>query len=343
MYPWEQAKQPSESARAVGTLLGPHVRADEDFRDLESTLRSEVSDAEKSGDPTLSYRSHHRLGLHLEALGSLEQAERALREAVVASANDSALSLQHVAVMNDHGVALARLGRHEEAEESFRQASKGSGGREKPPLALSAQRNQGLMAWVDGNPNGGLDLWADAFRAARTVDDAGANAQILNNVAVLGLLEGNGEEALLLFNRAILLAQRGGDIRSLAFAYNNLGLVFSGSPRGDHVAAIPFVEMALALLTGPLDILARLYALNNNIIVYEQAHFEPARKFRAQFSETLKSFTSSYPHRRADVERAIFARNSSGSKEGEASGDDEWEISADPVLLRACARCGVQA
>jgi tetratricopeptide (TPR) repeat protein len=264
-----------------------------------------------------------------------------MREAALATANNSELSLSRLAALNDHGVVLARLGRLEEAEENFERASERVGGREKPALALAVKRNQGLMAWIGEDPTAGLDLWADAFRAGRTADDAGGNAQTLNNVGVLRLLEGEGDEALQLFNRAILLAQRGGDLRSLVFAYNNLGLTFSGPPRGDHIAAIPFAEMALALLTGPLDILVRLYVLNNNIIVYEQAHLEPARKFRAQFAESLKAFTSTYPHRRADLERAKFA-SSSGLRDPDLSRDDEWEISAAPVLLRAGARCGVQ-
>lgn len=341
-YPWEQAKQPSESARTVGALLGPHVGADEDFRNLESGLRLEVADAESSGDAALIYRAHHRLGIHLEARGSLGQAERAMREAALVTVDNSELSLSHLAALNDHGVVLARIGRLEEAEENFNRASQRIGNREKSALVLAVKRNQGLMAWISKDPTLGLDLWADAFRSSRTADDAGANAQTLNNVGVLRLLEGEGDEALQLFNRAILLAQRGGDLRSLVFAYNNLGLTFSGPPRGDHIAAIPFVEMALALLTGPLDILVRLYVLNNNIIVYEQAHLEPARRFRAQFAESLRSFTCAYPQRRADVERAIFARGASNVTEVDLPLDDEWEISADPVLLRAGARCGVQ-
>jgi tetratricopeptide (TPR) repeat protein len=339
-YPWEQAKQPSESARAVGTLLGPHVRADEDFRDLEFSLRTEVSNAEESGDPTSIYKSQHRLGLHLEALGRLEQAERAMSGAAAASVDSSALLSSHTAVTNDRGVILARLGRHHKAAEMFRRASEHARGLERQTLGFSVERNLGSMAWVDESPTAALDAWADVFRAARVMDEAGTNSQILNSVAILRLLEGEGDEALQLFNRAILLAQRGGDVRSLAFAYNNLGLIFSGPPRGDHIAAIPFVEMALALLMGPVDILARLYVLNNNILIYEQAHLEPARKFRAQFAESLKSFTSAYPHRSADIERLAFSRHP--PVPNDLSGDDEWEISVDPVLLRAFARCGVQ-
>lgn len=339
-YPWERAKQPSESAREVGALLGRHVSADEDFRDLESNLREEVSNAEKSGDPASVYKSQHRLGLHLEALGKLEQAERALNEAAVVSAASSALLSGHAAVTNDHGVILARLGRHHEAAELFRQAFEHVGGSEKHTLGLSAQQNLGSMAWINQGPTAALDLWAEVFRTARAIDEPGAHSQILNNVAVLRLLEKEGDEALQLFHRATLAAQRGGDVRTLAYAYNNLGLFFSGPPLGNHIAAIPFVEMSLALLMGPLDLLARLYALNNNIIVYEQAHFEPARKFRTQFAETLKSFTSAYPHRAADIERVVYSRSPAPSND--LSVPDEWEISADPVLLLSLARCNVQ-
>jgi tetratricopeptide (TPR) repeat protein len=345
-YAWEQAKRSSDSPRAAGALLAPHVRADEDLRKRESLLRTAVTEAERSGDPALIYGPQHRLGLHLEAMGTLEQAQQALASAVAASAQDADLSSCHAAVTNDHGIVLARLGRHEKASECFALASQFAERSGEQALTRSAQGNRGLMAWLEGRTSDCLELWDGAFRTARSADDAAANARILNNVGVLKLLEGNGDEAvhqeaLRLFNRAILLAQRGGDIRGLAFTYNNLGLSFSGPPHGEHSAAIPFVEMSLALLTGPLDILARLYVLNNNIIIYEQVHFEPARKFRAQFADTLKTFTSAYPHRSADVERSVYAGDLSDSTDGIPE-DDEWEICEHPVLLRAFSRCGVR-
>lgn len=337
-FAWEEAKQPSQSPRAAGALLRLQARATEDLRKRESRLRAEVSAAEQSGDVSLLYQSHHRLGLHLEAEGTLDAAERSLREAAVTSAGDSTLAGAHAAATNDHGVVLARLGRHDEAAENFLKAYELAKPAEVTAVTLAAKQNQGLMAWViDDDRAKAQDLWDDTFRAGRERDDPAANAHVLNNVAVMRLIEGGRDEALQLLSRAELLAQRAGDIRSLAFANNNIGLIYSGPPQGDHFAAIPFAEMALALLTGPTDILARLYVLNNNIIIYEQAHLEPARLLRTQLAETLKAFTAPYPSRSLDIEQIAF----SNSVDESVITDREWTISARPVLLRSCARCGV--
>jgi tetratricopeptide (TPR) repeat protein len=340
-YAWEKAKPSSEPPRAAGLLLDPHVRPNEDLRDYEARLHSAVSDAEKTGNTMLVGRSLHRLGLHLETLGRLEQAERTLSQATNASDGASSPSNEHLAVVNDHGVVLARLGRHGEAAAKFGQAASDLKTTVHSPITLAAQQNQALLTWVNGNQGEALDLWEAAFQIARETDNASANAQILNSIAVTRMLEGDSDEALQLLNRALLLALRGGNVRSLAFTYNNIGLVFSGPPRGDHVAGVPFVEVALKLLDGPIDVLALLYVLNNNIIVYEQAHLEPARHFRTQMAEALKSFTSVYPRRSTDIERAIKQDGVSNGSDEEAS-NDEWEISAQPALLRTCARCGVQ-
>jgi tetratricopeptide (TPR) repeat protein len=336
IYDWEQAKRSSDQPRALGALLEPHVRADEDLREHEAQLRSEVVAAERSSDARSLCEARHRLGLHLEVAGALEAAQ----ESLAAAASDSASEVPaaaRTAVLNDHGVLLLRLGRVGEADDLFRQAVELAEREPRQDLANAVRRNRGLAAWAGGTPEEGLELWNTAFRLGRAADEAGGNGKILNNVAILRLLQGEATEAMQLFNRAILLAQRGGDIRALAFTYNNLGLVFSGHTRGDHFAAIPFMEMALALLTGPIDVLGRLYVLNNNIIVYEKAHLEPARKFRAQFSETLKSFHSSFPRRSLDVERVPYA-----SHVPEPDADDAWEIASTPVLLRSCSRCGPQ-
>jgi tetratricopeptide (TPR) repeat protein len=342
-HAWEEPKRAAESPRAAGVLLDSYTRAGEDLRDREAHLRSEVTSAEQAGGKKENlYRALHRLGLHLETEGALDQAERSLRRAVDLCDQSSEMSRSHAAALNDHGVILARLGRREEAEEKFSLAIEISQRDEYETVTLTVQRNRGLISWAAGDSNAALDIWNMAFRLARESDDAKANAQILNNVAVLVLLEEKGDEALQLLNRAVLLGQRAGDVRGLACMYNNLGLIFSGFPRGDHIAAIPFLEMALALLSGSVDILARLYVLNNNIIVYEQAHLEPARKFRVQFAETLKSFPFAYPSRLADVEQTIFAKNRPGSAEEETA-EREWDISAYPALLCSCSRCGVQS
>jgi tetratricopeptide (TPR) repeat protein len=338
VYAWEQAKRSSDSPRAVGALLEPHIRADEDLRERESQLRAEAAQADESGDSALIYRAHHRLGLHLEAVGALEMAESAMGRAVEAS--DGAPKA-HMAATNDHGVSLVRLGRADEARPAFDRATDIATSVDAESLAHSVMSNRGLLAWHEGQEREGLDLWSSAFGTARDADDATTNARILTNVAALRLLEEESEEAMQLLNRAILLAQRGGDIRSLAFTYNNLGLIYAGYTRGEHFAAIPFVEMALALLTGPVDVLARLYVLNNIILVHEQAYMEPARKFRAQFDGTLKFFSSSYPRRSADIERTVYASPSADTPDG-GPGEDRWEIFPHPVLLRPGSRCGVQ-
>jgi Flp pilus assembly protein TadD len=333
-FNWEQAKPPSHGPRAAGLLFEAYAQDGNEFRSRELRLRTTVTEAV---DDRARREANHLLGLHLEAAGNLEAAEGALSKAVALSEADS---ISGSAAMNDHGVVLARLGRHREADDEFVTALEHLGGEGRDTLALALRRNRALMAWLGGDAEGALQQWNGVFSSAREENDTTANAQILNNVAVMKLVEGEVDEAVLLLNRAVLLAQRGGDVRGLAFMYNNLGLVYSGPPRGDHFAAIPFVEMALALLEGSIDILARLYVLNNNIIVYEQAHLEPARKFRAQWANVLKAFTTAYPSRAADAEHLAFSRNSSDISGGEMDG--EWEISSHPGLLRAYARCGVR-
>lgn len=336
-FSWEQAKPPSDAPRPAGLLFKAHAQESDDLRDRELRLRMAV--AEAGDDSPRLCTANHLLGLQMEASGHLASAEATLCKAIEASEGDPALALARAAAMNDHGVLLARLGRHEDAVDEFSAALEIVDASRHEEVVLSLQRNSGLMEWINGNAPAALKLWSAGFSKARERDDAGANAQILNNVATMRLLEGEGSEAVLLLNRGVLLAQRGGDVRSLAFLYNNLGLVYSGAPRGDHFAAVPFVEMALALLEGSIDMLARLYVLNNNILVYEQAHLEPARKFRAQLASALKAFTTSYPSRAADSEYVAFS-----SSAVDTSGDgleDEWEISAYPGLLRTFARCGV--
>jgi tetratricopeptide (TPR) repeat protein len=318
------------------------VRADEDLRERESQLRSAVAAAEQGQNVQTIYGAHHYLGLHLEVAGALEVAERSLAAAVAAAGQGAPVSA-HAAALNDQGVLLLRLGRVDEAGDLFQQASKIAKAEERQDLANAVRRNQGLAAWAARQPEEGLEYLNTAFRMGRSADEAAGNGQILNNVAVLRLLQGEVKEAMQLLNRAILLAQRSGDIRTLAFTYNNLGMVYSGHTRGDHFAAIPFVEMALALLTGPIDVLGRLYVLNNNIIVYEQAHLEPARKFRTQFSDTLKSFHSSFPRRELDVESVIYEDEKHHvDPAARQSIDDEWHIASSPVLLLSCSRCGPQ-
>jgi tetratricopeptide (TPR) repeat protein len=340
-HAWDEPKRSADSPRPAGILLDAHAQAGQDLHEREARLRSQVSESEQIGDPFELYKAQHALGLHFETEGALDQAEESLRSAVEVCRGESALLRSMAAVSNDHGVVLARLGRRVEAEDSLASASEILQFEDLDPITLAAKRNRGLISWAGGKSSAALDLWNEVFRNARDRDDAEANAQILNNVSVLRLLDGEAEEALQLLSRAVLLAQRAGDLRGLACMYNNLGLIFSGPPRGDHVAAIPFVEMALALLSGAIDVLARLYVLNNNIIIYEQAHLEPARRFRRQFSDTLKAFPFSYPSRLADVERTIFSSDHSPVTV-EDSADREWEISAHPALLCCCARSGVQ-
>lgn len=339
-YAWDEPKRAGELPRAAGVLLETHVRADQDLREREQHLRADVSDAEHSEDLTALYQAHHRLGLHLEVAGALDAAAQSLSRAADICASDPEMSRQRSAACNDYGVSLARLGRNEEAEQNFAAAIEAGQVGSEGKVESAVQRNRALLAWTAGEPAAALDLWNVAFQNARERDDAMANAQILNNVGVLKLIDEDSDEALRLLNRAVLLAQRGGDLRALACMYNNLGLVFSGPPRGDHSGAIPFVEMSLALLSGTIDVLARLYVLNNNIIIYEQAHLEPARKFRKQFADTLKAFPFAYPSRSADVERAAFVRPGVGTTNGDGE-DREWTISAHPALLLCCARCGV--
>ncbi len=339
-YVWDEPKRAGDLPRAAGVLLETHIRADQDLREREEHLRNALSDAEDSGDPAVLYQAHHRLGLHLEIAGALDAAAQSLCRAVDICTNHPELPRQLSAASNDYGVTLARLGRTEEAEENFAAAMEADQLGAEGRVESAVQRNRALISWTAGEPGNALDLWNAAFRSARERDDAMANAQILNNVGVLKLIDEESDEALRLLNRAVLLAQRGGDLRALACMYNNLGLVFSGPPRGDHSGAIPFVEMSLALLSGTIDVLARLYVLNNNIIVYEQAHLEPARKFRKQFADTLKAFPFAYPSRSADVERAALVRPGMSATNGEGE-DREWTISAHPALLSCCARCGV--
>lgn len=339
-YAWDEPKKARDLPRAAGPLLETHIRADRDLREREEQLRDAVADAEHSGDPTPLYQAHHQLGLHLEIAGALDAAAQSLHHAVDACADNPSLARHLAVASNDYGVTLARLGRNEEAEQSFAVALEADPVGAEGKVESAVQRNRALIAWTAGEPGTALDLWNAAFRSSREKDDAASNAQILNNVAVLKLIDEESDEALRLLNRAVLLAQRGGDLRALACMYNNLGLVFSGPPRGDHSGAIPFVEMSLALLSGAIDVLARLYVLNNNIIVYEQAHLEPARKFRKQFADTLKTFPFAYPSRSADVERAALVRPGLSTTNGDGE-DREWTISAHPALLSCCARCGV--
>jgi tetratricopeptide (TPR) repeat protein len=341
VYDWEQAKRSSDQPRPLGALLEPHARADEDLQEREAQLRSEVAAAERSDDARSLCKARHYLGLHLEIAGALEVAEESLSAATSASESEVPAAAR-AAALNDQGVLLLRLGQTREADDLLGQATELAQREQRQDLANAVQRNRGIAAWASGKPEEGLELWNTAFRLGREADEAAGNGQILNNVAILRLLQSEATEAMQLFNRAILLAQRGGDIRTLAFTYNNLGLVFSGHTRGDHFAAVPFMEMALALLTGPVDVLGRLYVLNNNIIVYEQAHLEPARKFRAQFSETLKSFHSSFPQRGLDVERIAYSSHAQDPVGDGAPADDEWEIASTPVLLGSCSRCGPQ-
>lgn len=323
-----------QAPRAAGLLFEAYTQDGSEFRNRELRLRTAIADA---ADDEACSEANHLLGLHLEAAGHLKSAEAALGQAVSLSSGNSEYG---GAAMNDHGVVLARLGRKGDAEARFASGLERLGGEGRDAAILSLRRNLALMAWIDGDADGALQQWDGVFSDAREREDTVANAQILNNVAVMKMVEGETDDAVLLLNRAILLAQRGGDIRGLAFMYNNLGLIYSGSPLGDHFAAIPFVEMALALLEGSIDVLARLYVLNNNIVIYEQAHLEPARRFRAQWASVLKEFTTAYPSRAADSEYLDFSRNSLGAL-GDGL-DDEWEISAYPGLLRVHARCGVQ-
>jgi len=301
-----------------------------------------VIDAEQGADPVLHYRSNHQLGLFLETQGDLDGAMHSLTKATGASHGHSDLIRAHAASANDLGVVMSRLGRHEEALERLRQAFDLARRANLEDVAFACQRNQGLVHWADNDRSSALDLWDTVFDAARRVDDAVGNAQILNNVGVMRLLEKDREAAFQLFTRALLLAQRGGDLRNLAFIYNNIGVSYAGPPHGDHVAAVPFVEMALALLTSATDVLGRLYALNNCIIEHEQVqlggHVEPDRKFRNLLAETLKSFTTPYPSRFADIEQVRTPNHPAD----DVTVDREWALSTYPVLLRSCSRCGVQ-
>lgn len=339
VHAWEEPKRPSESPRAAGALLDAHIRADDDFRERETLLRQALASAEEEGDTLRLPRAHHRLGLHLEAEGALQQAEAMLRTASASANESNCPQADRAAIANDHGVTLARLGQLVEAESQFARAVELASPDELGGLWSAAEANQGLMAWVGGDEERALACWNGAFRTARESDEAAVNAQVLIHVAIRRLQAEEGEAALQLLNRAVLLAQRAGDVRTLAFAYNNIGILFSSYPRGDHSAAIPFVEMALALLVGTVDVVARLNVLNNNVLTYEQVHFEPARKFRTQFTETLKSISFAYPSRWADIEPMVFAR---GQVELSEAAGHEWEIYEHPVLLRSCARCGVR-
>lgn len=324
----------------MGALLEGHIRADEDLRSRESEYRAAAQAAADDGEnPARLTIALHRLGLQLEVTGAFDAAEASFARAAEVSAADAALIGERAAIANDAGAVLARLGKHREAEVSLETAATLASDANLPEVLQAAMRNQGLLAWIAGEKARCLELWDGCFRAARAVDDPAGNAKTLNNIAVLSLLNDESNEAAQLFNRAVLLAQRAGDLRTLAFAYNNLGLILSGHTRGDHFKAIPFVEMALELLAGPVDIVARLYVLNNNIHVYENAHVEAARGFRAQFDETLKAFTSSYPRRSADAERVPYALYTPEA-ELDPPARDDWEISAAPVLLRTFSRCG---
>ena len=270
----------------------------------------------------------------------MEAAEKSLAAAVSTCSSDASAK-EWAAALNDQAVLLLRLGRDTEAADKLEESRSIAIAGGWDDVARCVNRNKGVLAFTQDRRDEGLDLLNTAFREGRAADDAVGNGQILNNVAVLRLLEDDTAEAMQLFNRAILLEQRGGDLRGLAFTYNNLGLVFSGRTRGDHFAAIPFMEMALPLLTGPVDVLGRLYVLNNNILVHEHAHLETARKLRIQFEETLKSFHSSFPRRALDAERIVYANEESESFSGPTA-NDEWDISPAPVLLRPCSRCGPQ-
>jgi tetratricopeptide (TPR) repeat protein len=337
-FAWEQAKSPEDSPRTVGALLEGHVKADEDLRSRESEYRAAAQAAEDGDDPGGLAAALHRLGLQLEVTGAFDAAEAALARAVEVSATDRALIGERARAANDMAVVLARLGRHMEAGAKLETAAGLASDANLPEVFQAAMRNKGMLAWIAGEKARCLELWDECFRAARAVDDPAGNAKTLNNIAVLSLLDDESGEASQLFNRAVLLAQRAGDLRTLAFAYNNLGLILSGHTRGDHFKAIPFVEMALELLAGPVDIVARLYVLNNNIHVYENAHVEAAREFRARFDETLKAFTSSYPRRGADAERVPYALYTPEA-ELEPPARDDWQIAAAPVLLRTLSRC----
>jgi tetratricopeptide (TPR) repeat protein len=340
-WAWEQAKPASDSPRSAGALFDRQVGAEEDQRQQESKLRAAASLAREGGDDADAAEALHRLALQLEAMGALDQAEAALAEACDRVGGLDEHEPGRLAALNDHGVLLSRLGREEKAATRYGEVRDLAGDGDRPEL-ISAQLNLGLLELAEGERTGALDLWDRAFRLARETDDAARSAQVLNAVGVLHLLEGECDEAMQLFNRGVLLAQRGGDLRGLAFTYNNISLFFSGPSMGHHIAAIPFAEMALALLSGPVDLLARLYVLNNNILIYENAHLEPARRFRAQLADALKSFSWRYPQRADDLERAPYVRATS-AEPGEKDGDDEWQIASDPALLRALSRCGCDA
>lgn len=338
-FAWEAAKHASDSPRAVGALLESHLRVGDDLREREFALQVSLNDARKAGDAKRMCAAAHRLGSHLEMEGELDRAADTLELAIEASRDGTVA--ERTAVINDHGVLLARLGLHSEAERAYDESARLAATESRSDLMQAIRHNQATLAAARGESSSALELWNEAFSVARQRDDTQANARVLNNVAILKLFAGERDEALQLFNRAILLAQRGGDIRVLALTYSNLGLVFSGAPVGDHHATIPFAEMSLALLTGPVDILARLYVLNNNIWVFEEAHVEPARRFRSQFAETLKFFSSTFPNRGRDIERVIYGVQPT-EVATQSAPEDDWEICTRPVMLRPCARCGVQ-
>lgn len=193
--------------------------------------------------------------------------------------------------------------------------------------SLCLFQNRGVLYADSGELESALKLWDEVFIRARAIDAALVNGSILNNVGVVLAERGERDQASQLFQRAMLLSQRGGDFGCLVRTYSNQGMLHSIS--GDHFAAVPFIEMALAL-SDAVDVVSQANLLNNAIWVYEHAHVEPALLFRRMYADVLKSLTSALPPRQDDAE--FFAVKSVFS-----GGDgDEWGIFDAPILLRNC-------
>ncbi len=188
----------------------------------------------------------HALAMSAEALGGLEEAERAHRKALQ-------IEPDNAEGHNNHGLLLARAGRHEEAAKSYRRALR------LRPRFPEARFNLGLSLSAAGRPEEAgecfrqvLEIRPDFAEAhhrlgdslAATGDAAGAEAgyraaleqqpghvSALNNLGLLLAGQGRIEEAESLYRTAL---ERDPDV---ADVYNNLGNLLMDTGRLDEAAA----------------------------------------------------------------------------------------------------------
>ena len=152
----------------------------------------------------------------------------------------------------------------------------------------------------------------------------------MNNAAVLLARQGQASEAERLLQRAIVLRQRGGDLRGLGHTYNNLGLL--SQKRGNLVGAIPFLEMAAVLLAEAGDLPALVIALSNNVVVFEQHYLEPARALRETFESAIAAVTIYLPRPVPDS-NVVRLRTYSSVVPSEEPAEPEWGVIAEGAAL----------